>query len=227
MRFRTIEVMFARMDRFAVTLRLGSPLVTGGGYMTLDALLAAIRFDAGESVESAHATIPLKNTQGLWHGSAAIYETLEIGRQAFIANLRATHDLSPELIAKNTQGRIHSKMSLLRRQQFGAVMNSYPYLVTPSLTWYGEGDAEQVETLLRTVRFIGKRRASGCGEVTSVEIASSDSDGVVGLSGAPLRPVPLELFTGDKSSIRGDAAWKPAYWRPENRAICYLPAPNL
>jgi hypothetical protein len=28
------------MDRFAVTLRLASLLVTGGGYMTLDALLA-------------------------------------------------------------------------------------------------------------------------------------------------------------------------------------------
>jgi len=215
------------MDRFAVTLRLGSPLVTGGGYMTLDALLAAIRFDAGESVESAHATIPLKNTRGLWHGSAALYESLEVGRYAFVANLRAMHDLDPALVFRNKQGQIHTRLSLLRKREFGAVMNHYSYVVTPALTWYGEGDAEKVEALLRTVRFIGKRRASGCGEVTGVEIEPSDSDGVVGLSGAPLRPVPLELFSGDTSSIRGDAAWKPAYWRPENRSICYLPAPNL
>lgn len=214
------------MDRFAVTLRLASPLVTGGGYMTLDALLAAVLFDSGETVEAAHEKIPLKNTQGLWHGSAAVYETLEVGRQAFVANLRATHDLNPDLVAKNKQGAIHTKISLGRRRDFGAVMNGYPYLVANSVTWYGEGDATQVENLLRSVRFIGKRRASGFGEVSGVEMSPADADGVVGLFGEPLRPVPLELFTGDKSAIRGDAAWRPAYWRPENRAICYLPSPN-
>jgi hypothetical protein len=214
------------MDRFAVTLRLASPLVTGGGYMTLDALLAAVLFDSGETVEAAHAKIPLKNTQGLWHGSAAVYETLEVGRQAFVANLRATHDLTPDLVAKNKHGALHAKISLGRRRDFGPVMNGYQYLVAESLTWYGEGDSAAVERLLRTVRFIGKRRASGFGEVSGVEMSPSDVDGVVGMLGDPLRPVPLELFTGDKSAIRGDAAWKPAYWRPENRAICYLPSQN-
>ena len=214
------------MDRFIATLRLGSPLVTGGGYMTLDALLAAILFDSGESIEVAHANIPLQNTQGLWHGSAAIYETLEVGRQAFVANLRATHDLDPSLVARNKQGQLHTKLSLSRRREFGAVMNGYHYLVAESVSWYGEGDAVKVESLLRSVGFIGKRRASGFGEVKAVELTVSESDGVVSPIGEPLRPVPLELFTGDKSFIRGDAAWKPAYWRPENRAICYLPAPN-
>lgn len=214
------------MNRFAVTARLGSPLVTGGGYMTLDALLAAILFDLGASVEEAHTQIPLQNTQGLWHGSAAIYETVEVGRQAFVANLRANHDLDPDLVAKNKHGKIHTKLSLSRRREFGAVMNGYQYLVTDAVTWYGEGDADQVEKLLRSVRFIGKRRASGFGEVKAIELTESEIDGVVSPFGEPLRPVPLELFTGDKSSIRGDAAWRPAYWRPENRAICFLPAPN-
>jgi hypothetical protein len=194
--------------------------------MTLDAVLAAVLFDSGASLEEAHTRIPLRNTQGLWHGSAAIYETLEVGRQAFVANLRANHDLDPSLVAKNKQGQIHTKLSLSRRREFGAVMNGYSYLVAEAVTWYGEGDAPQVENLMRTLRFIGKRRASGFGEVKGVEISESDSDGVVSPFGEPLRPVPLELFTGDKTSIRGDAAWRPAYWRPENRAICYLPAPN-
>ena len=56
------------MDRFAVTLRLASPLVTGGGYMTLDELLAAVPFDSGETGEAAHAVFPLENTQGVGHG---------------------------------------------------------------------------------------------------------------------------------------------------------------
>jgi hypothetical protein len=32
------------MERFQLTLRLASPVITGGGYMTLDALLAAVLF---------------------------------------------------------------------------------------------------------------------------------------------------------------------------------------
>lgn len=215
------------MDRFVVTVKLGSPLITGGGYLTLDALLAAILFDSGSAVSAAHDGIPLRNTDGVWHGSAVLFEPLEVGRQAFVANLRAHHDLDPDLVAKNKYGGIHSKISLLRRQQFGAVMNGYQYLVADSVTWYGEGDADQVLALLRTVRFIGKRRASGFGEVTDVALAPADTDGVVGIGGEPLRPVPVELFKGDKTSVRGDAAWRPAYWRPENRAICFLPTSNV
>lgn len=212
------------MDRFRLTLRLGSPLVTGGGYMTLDALLAAIIFEESGSLEAAHADIPLRNTTGLWHGSAALFEAVEVGRQAFVANLRASHDLDPDLVAKNKKGEIHTRLSLMRRREFGAVMNGYPYLVAESVTWYAEGDAAKVEALLSRVQFIGKRRASGFGEVQGLEISPADSDGVVGLLGEPLRPVPMDLFTGDKTAVRGDAAWRPAYWRPENRAICFLPA---
>jgi hypothetical protein len=215
------------MDKFVATLTLTSPLVTGGGYLTLDAILAAVLFDSGLSVEEAHEQIPLNNTNGLWHGSAAVLEPLETGRLAFVANLRAHHDLGPDLIAKNARGEVHGKISLLRRRQYGAVMNGYQYLVTDRISWYGEGDASRVEALLGTVRFIGKRRASGFGEVTSMELSPTDIDGVVGPNAEPLRPVPIELFKGDRSAVRGDAAWRPAYWRPENRAICFLPSPNV
>lgn len=214
------------MDRFQLTLRLATPLVTGGGYMTLDALLAAILFDQGLTVEQAHNQIPLRNTDGLWHGSAAIYESVEVGRQAFVANLRANHDLDPSLLARNKKGAIHTKISLKRQREFGAVMNGYRYVTTSSVAWYGEGNVKGVRRLIETVSFIGKRRANGFGEIQSFEIEESDSDGVVGLTGEPLRPVPIEMFSGDDSSIRADVAWRPAYWHPENRAFCFVPAPN-
>ena len=76
------------MDRFLLTLKMASPVVTGGGYMTLDALLAAILFDEHGDLERAHSEIPLQCTDGLWHASAAIYEKQDAGRFAFVANLR-------------------------------------------------------------------------------------------------------------------------------------------
>jgi hypothetical protein len=31
------------------------------------------------------------------------------------------------------------------------------------------------------------------------------------------------MFVGDRSSLKVDAAWRPAYWNPENRAVCHAP----
>ncbi|NDG19787.1 MAG: hypothetical protein EB117_16195 [Betaproteobacteria bacterium] len=100
------------MEKFQLTIRLAAPMITGGGYMTLDALLAAVLFDEHGDVNRAHAEIPLAHTQGLWHGSAAIYEKTSSGRQAFVANLRASHDLDIDHVAKNKHGEVHRRLGL-------------------------------------------------------------------------------------------------------------------
>jgi CRISPR type IV-associated protein Csf3 len=211
------------MDRFKVTMALGSPIVSNGGYMTLDALLAALIFEATGDLEQAHATIPLANTDGLWHASAAMVEKTDAGRVSFVANLRAAHDLDLGLIAKNPKGNTHTALGLTRRRDFGAVMNSYKLFTAPAITWYAQGDALAVERLLRDVGFIGKRRASGYGQVTGLSLEAADLDGVTGFFGEPLRPVPVALFKGNDTALRADAAWRPAYWHPANRAICFVP----
>lgn len=211
------------MDKIKVTMTLASPLVTNGGYMTLDALLAALIFERSGDLEEAHSTIPLANTQGLWHGSAAIVEKTDSARIAFVASLRPMHDLKLELLAKNPVGNAHTAIGLTRRRDFGAVMNSYQLVTAPAITWYAEGNADAVQNLLQGVAFIGKRRASGFGQVTSLQIEAGELDGITGFFGEALRPVPLALFKGDPGNLRADAAWRPAYWHPDNRAICFVP----
>jgi hypothetical protein len=212
------------MSRFRITARMRSPLITGGGYATLDALLAALLFDRLGDVEAAHAGIPLHNTNGLLHASAAIYETIEEGSTTFVASLRAQHDLDPDLIRKNREGTApHRAIATKRERDFGNVLNTYRRVVTPEVNWYAEGDAEAVRKLLADAHFIGKRRASGYGEVERWDLEEDDLDGVTGHFGEPLRPVPTDMFTGDQSAVRADAAWRPAYWHPSNRAICFVP----
>lgn len=191
--------------------------------MTLDALLAALIFEQSGDLEIAHSEIPLMNTQGLWHGSAAIFEKIDFAKKIFVANLRASHDLDLNLIAKNASGKPHAKIGLTRRREFGAVLNKYSMATAESITWYAMGDREKIHKLLSEVEFIGKRRASGYGQVTNLQIEDADLDGVVGHFGEPLRPVPLDLFVGDKASLKVDASWKPAYWHPANRAVCFVP----
>jgi CRISPR type IV-associated protein Csf3 len=220
------------MDKLAITARLKTPLIIGGGHMTFDALLAALLFERTGDVEKAHNEIPLRCTNDVWHGSAAIVEPFSSSKVSFVANLRPTHSLDPDLLrqvdVKDDGGqvigkRLHRKISLTRRRDFGAVMNGYRAFDAADVTWFAEGDGEVIERLVSDVHFIGKRRGSGFGEVAGWSVAAGDLDGVIGPFGDPLRPVPVDLFKGDQSAIKLDAAWRPAYWHPKNRAICFAP----
>jgi hypothetical protein len=206
------------MDKIKVTAHLLAPIVTGGGYMTLDGLLAALLFDQLGGVEEAHAAIPIRQHDGLLHASAAIMEPIR-DRVTFIAALRPDHSIDPDLILKNKHGHIHRKFDT----SLTNVMNSYAMLTAPTATWYAEGDAELIEKLLTPVQFIGKRRASGFGRVSRWQIEPDELDGIEGPFGEPLRPVPVAMFKGDTSHPIVDAAWRPAYWNPLHRTACYAP----
>lgn len=209
------------MDKIKVTAHLLAPVVTGGGYMTFDGLLAALLFDRLEDVDAAHAAIPIRRTDGLHHASAAIME-LESSRESisFIASLRPGHSINPDLILKNKHGRLHRKFDT----SLTNVFNTYAMLTASTVTWYAEGDADCIERLVAPVQFIGKRRASGFGRVSHWQIETDNLNGIEGPYGEPLRPVPVAMFRGDKSHPVVDAAWRPAYWNPNHRSACYAPA---
>lgn len=206
------------MDRIKVTAHLLAPVVTGGGYMTFDGLLAALLFDRLQDVDAAHAAVPIRQSDGLFHASAAIMEATR-EHVAFIAALRPDHGIDPDLILKNRHGQLHRKFDT----SLTNVMNSYALLTAPTVTWYAEGDPERIRQLVEPVEFIGKRRASGFGSVARWDIEPDDLDGIEGPFGEPLRPVPVDRFSGDKSHPVVDAAWRPAYWNPLHRTACYAP----
>ena len=205
-------------QKIKVTAKMRSPFIRVG-YMTLDGLLAAIRFEETGAIEVAHADLPLANTDGLWHASGAIFEPMDKARVVFIAGFRPSHSIDPDLIKKNTQGQLHKKFDT----SLTNVMNTYPMVTAPVITWYAEGDGERIRQMLEPVQFIGKRRSSGFGEVKQWVVEPDDLDGLVGPFGEPLRPVPVDMFKGDKSGPVVDAARRPAYWNVENRAACFAP----
>ena len=86
---------------------MSTPIVTGGGYMTLDGLLAALLFDQLQDIEAARAAIPVKNTQGLFHASGAVMEPIDKGCIVFIAALRQQHCFDPDLILKTDVTQFH------------------------------------------------------------------------------------------------------------------------
>ena len=191
--------------------------------MTFDALLAGILFDQLQDVELAHSSVPIQCSNGLFHASAAFYEPLDQSRVAFVANMRADHSLDADLFPKKKDGSSQRKIGRLRRRDYGAVMNSYDCKFSEQIDWYVVGDRDKIQALVEHISFIGKRRANGFGEVNEWGFEEGALDGLVGMLDEPLRPIPIEMFGGDPKSIKVDAAWRPAYWHPDNRAICYAP----
>ena len=210
------------------TALLKTPIIMRG-HLTFDALLAALLFDRdGGRWQDAHQRIPLRQTDGLYHASAAILEGgVRAGKVGFSASLRARHDLDPGLIKKGKDGvRLHRKLDEKRRRAFGNVFNTYSAITARAVSWYCEGDVEAIKDLLHDARFIGKRRASGFGEIVEGQRRIETGvalDGLVDENGKPMRPIPVEMFTGDRSLPIVDAAWRPPYWHPANRAPCYAP----
>lgn len=218
------------MDKLIVRARLASPLIRGG-HLTLDGLLACRLFEELQDVEKALAAIPVRQSDGLYHASSVMLEAPMRESAAFIASLRPQHSMDPDLLLKNSKGAVHRKFD----SSVTNVMNSYSTEVAPFATWYVEGDADAIVRLLSSIRFIGKRRASGFGEIAlradgtpdwefELDGDSSDRFGLENLFGDPLRPIPADRFQGDKGyHPLVDAAWRPAYWDPRNRAACYAP----
>lgn len=210
------------MDKFTIRATLVTPAIIST--LTLDGLLGAILFEELQDIDKSHAAIPIRCRDGLYHASVAQFiAPIESGKHGFIAGLRATHDLDLDLIKQGKDGGPHRHIGLTRRSDFGNVLNGYKTIVAKGIEWHAEGDAEEVLELLQDVEFIGKKRTAGFGQVRGWELVESELDGVAGKDGQPLRPVPLTMWNGDKNAIRADAAWKPAYWLPQHRAICAVP----
>jgi hypothetical protein len=186
-------------EAFRVVAKLNAPLIVRG-HMTFDAILGALLFDRLDDVEAAHAAIPIKCIDGLYHASSASLKPIAKGSYTFTASLRPQHDLDPDLIKKNKDGtKLHRTITLGRRRDYGNVLNTYDTITTDTVEWDVVGDMQQVADLLADAHFIGKKRTAGFGEVKSWDIFESSTDGLLDQNGAPLRPIPVAMFTGDKS----------------------------
>lgn len=204
------------MNSFVIRAKLMTPLIRNG-YMTLDALLMA-------ELQRGEVRNLIRCVDDLYYASA-VFLTDYAGsiKASFVASMRP--ERTPEwldVIAPNTKAGDVS-IGDSRAKEAGNVINSYDARVASGVEWYATGDRAAVLKALEGVRFIGKRRAAGYGEVARWEVDDGDLDGLVGYLGEPLRPVPANRWMEGGDQIAIDTAWKPPYWAIENRAKCYAP----
>jgi hypothetical protein len=203
------------MEKLQITAQLAGPLITGGGYMTFDALLAAVVFDMTGDLDRAHNELPLAKINGMYRASAALFESIKSEPVTLTQTLRPDDLwLDHQLFKKNNHGKVH------RRFDQYNIMNTYRCISADSVAWYCEGDVDKIRELLTNLPMIGKKRSA---VVSKWDIEESEIDGVIGYDDEPLRPIPVDMFKGNKSNaVMVDAAWRPAYWSAANRRACYV-----
>lgn len=204
------------MDKLKVTAALSGQLITGGGYLTFDALLSAAMFGLTQDLDQAHNHLPLKQVDGLYSASSANYGKTGVGKIAIVQSMRPDDLwLDHRWLKKNSKGDVHIKFENVGQN----ILNTYKTIPGTEMTWYCEGDADKIQRLLDQLPMIGKKRSC---LVDKWHIERSVYDGIHGDFDVPMRPVPVDRWDGDKSAPIIDAAWRPAYWNAGHRAACYV-----
>lgn len=205
------------MKPFVLRAHLRTPIIRRG-FVTLDALVMA-------TLERGDVTDLLKCEQSLYFASSGFaVDALAQQRASFVASMRPEH--SPhwlEIIQSNTlDGDV--RVGLSRQREAGNIINAYQATVARAIEWYATGHAQDVLAAVQSIRFIGKKRSAGYGEVDRWEVEEGELDGLVGYAGEPLRPIPTARWTEGGDWVPVEAAWKAPYWDVRNRDRCFVPA---
>jgi CRISPR type IV-associated protein Csf3 len=185
--------------------------------------------------EAALRDIPLKQTMGIWHASAAFLPSLV---RATRAPFKRTVEPLEEMWAPAYQtgsGRNSDKVLVKRidqvRDKYVGLTDTYAGQAVNSVLWFGCGDIDRVRSLMSLVTHVGKKSRQGYGKVADIEIESCDEDRSirlhVGGKDMPMRPVPVDVWdalgaTRHDALLRVDAAARPPYFLAP-RQSCFVP----
>ncbi len=218
----------SRDSHFLIRLALVTPVILTHR-TTLDAILAGLIFAETGDLDGAIAAVPLNRQEGVWCGSSVFLQSPVLVDEQVAGSMVRPQSLDPAIFRTKTTGRYvnvdPSGGDFRNRQTF---MRSH---ATPAAYFMGQGDLDEVRRLMSAMAGMGKRRASGFGQIDMArsEFIALDyprQHGVLMLSdGTPSRPVPVEAWTRLRSLapvLRAVVRYEPPYNLSEP-AECVLP----
>ena len=202
---------------FQLDVEIRTPLA-GGDIPTLDAVLlgeiSRLNPDAPDYARSPKAALEtlkplLKITSGIPHASALLFDAGAPGGM-FVKTSRVRREFdSIYPMGLKVKGRNFAGGG----SKYDNLLSDISHRFAGDAQFFGVGDIGEVKRALRLWRGIGAQWRNGWGEVGEWQIApaeSADPD-IWGMTenGAPLRPLPRELF----EKLGGDSAWPTAHRR--------------
>jgi len=211
---------------FRVTVRLRTPISVTTPWIAFDGLLFHLRlldvlgrdfyllpvkFNIADHMPQVPWSIPLARTGPVWHGSASVFEP---------DTVRVTHSY------KRFEDRWTEHLAIKRVRQgsghYRAYMMAQPYIPARTVTWWGCGDVEEVERLLRTyVVGLGNDHRIGWGAVSAIEVEEVPEDLSLVRGGKAARALPVAMCEDYEDAAF--LAHRPPYWDPRNVVLCVPP----
>jgi hypothetical protein len=213
------------MSPFKITFLLQRPVVFNH-FLTLDTVLAKAIYNATGDADKAISEVPLKRTQGVYHGSSIRFANpCRIVNVDYISGLRSESDVSSKNFSPDGK---KYKFIDPKRDVYRNTLDVYKGVESTEAVFFGCGDIPAIEQLLPHIEGLGKKTTSGIGHFFSVSIDKISSDDSIFVSElGVMRPVPKNVMNHLGFAV-GDSEWdrvtyQPPYWDLSQVEDCYVP----
>jgi len=162
--------------------------------------------------------IPLKKTNDVYHSSVGLFTDIYQLNNAKIYK-RFTDKETYHLTSKQQKGRVY-----INKGHYKDFLINMPILITDNITFYCNGDKEELSRLLSHLRHIGKKTSIGGGKVININITETTEDYSFFKDNQIMRPIPATMnIPLVEGMIFQQSNYKPPYWNSQNKTMCYVP----
>ncbi len=207
-----------------ITFRMSTPVCLTHPWIHFDALIAhlkqrAIDSHAYRSLPSKRVVkllgervLPIKKTAGIYHASVSIFDTKDAYTTTIYKRFCERYlDLQRIRKKKIQRGSGHFRDFMIR----------LVYIPARKVTFYANGDPEEIEFLLSALPGLGKKVAIGFGFIKDFKVEEISKDHSIVKDNKAMRPIPFPLF--DAASEVVPLTYKPPYWWSGFVAPCAPP----
>ena len=169
-------------------------------------------------IDISKLKIPLKKTEDIYHSSVGIYsDNLRLYRDKLYK--RFTDKQTYKLTKKQQKGKIP-----INRGHFKDFMINMPMLITDNITFYANGDKNEIKKLLSNITHLGKKTSIGSGQITKIKIEKIEEDYSFFKDNNVMRPIPVKIKLPIIEGMKFEKQpYKPPYWDKNNISMCYVP----
>ena len=219
------------MEPFRITFELAEPVLVNRS-IAFDGILAHRTFLRTGDAGTAHRSLPLERTDGVYHASELLFLGPVRSRKVhFVMNPRWER-FEPGALS-DRRGKPLDRITARNGRK--PVLDRYDALSARRAFVVGTGDTEAIDKLIAGLDGVGKKaRSRGFGRLKDVRIerldTAPDGLGLVGFDGRPARVVPADTWTRTGWSSE-DVSFGPARprlprWATEDEP-CALPASHV
>lgn len=215
-------------DNMKITIHLKTSVAMQKRKGAFDSILARLYFSQLEKEgifdgDYAQKLPFLDMTDGVYHASFAIFNGVyNYDKEVMVKSF--DHDMYAkfgEIVNKNGKG----KGNVITTN--GAYKNGFyniERLGVDKILYYARGDGEEISSLLKNLRHIGKKSSLGWGEIEKIEIEKIDEDYSLVKDGLIMRNIPKENSLGVEDTGRVSLfRLQHPYWKRTDMVECLMP----